>query len=103
MEENARGALQRALMVYCKRRPEMHIFAAHWDEKRGDVEAARTRYKFVLGELSPRLLSAITAAANFERRQVRGGMGLVEGGGVHAYVCVRACVVFLIMHQPQSA
>ena len=52
------------------------MFAMHFDERRGDVEGARTRYQLVLGELAPRLLSATVAAANFEKRQVsevRGG------------------------------
>jgi pre-mRNA-processing factor 39 len=26
--ENAEGAVQRATLVYCKKRPEMHLFAA---------------------------------------------------------------------------
>lgn len=35
------------------------------------VEAARTRYAHLTGTLAPRLLQAVVAAANFERRQVR--------------------------------
>lgn len=47
------------------------MFAMHYDERHGDIEGARGRYKMVLGELSPRLLSATVAAANFEKRRVR--------------------------------
>ena len=49
------------------------MFAMHYDERRGDFEGARGRYKMVLGEISPRLLSATVAAANFEKRRVRIG------------------------------
>ena len=68
----ANGALQRATITFCRSRPEIHMFAMHYDERRGDPEGARARYKLVLGELSPRLLSATVAAANFEKRQVSG-------------------------------
>ena len=67
----ASGALQRAVITFCRSRPEIHMFAMQHDERRGDIEGARARYKLVLGELSPRLLSATVAAANFEKRQVR--------------------------------
>ncbi len=43
----------------------------------GDVEAARGRYKHLLGSVAPRLVEAATSASNFERRQVR-----VRGSGV---------------------
>lgn len=66
----SKAALERAILVYCKRRPEMHLFAASYDERHGDVEGARARYKHVLEVLCPRLLEAVSAAANFERRQV---------------------------------
>ena len=67
--ERARAALRRASLVFCKRRPEMHIFAAQFEESQGNVSDARDTYKHVVSELSPGLLSAIMAAANFERRQ----------------------------------
>ncbi len=73
------------MLGFCKRRPEMHLFAAHYDELHGDVEGARARYKHVLSAVAPRLLEAVTAAANFERRQV-GGAG--RGGD-----CACAAVV----------
>jgi hypothetical protein len=79
----AKAALDRAVLVYCKRRPEAHLFAASFDERAGDVEGARTRYKHILDVLCPRLLEGITAAANFERRQV--GWGSYVCGG---FVCV---------------
>ncbi|EFJ41464.1 hypothetical protein VOLCADRAFT_107666 [Volvox carteri f. nagariensis] len=65
----AKPALERAVMGFCKRRPEIHLFAAHFDERHGDVEGARARYKQLLNSVAPRLLEAVTAAANFERRQ----------------------------------
>lgn len=67
----AKPALERAVQGFCKRRPEIHLFAAHFDERHGDVEGARARYKLLLNSVAPRLLEAVTAAANFERRQVR--------------------------------
>ena len=71
--EEAAGALQRATITTCRTRPDMHLFAMHYDERHGNIDGARARYKQVLGELAPRLLSATVAAANFERRQVRRG------------------------------
>jgi pre-mRNA-processing factor 39 len=67
--DHATGALQRAVVIYCKRRPEMHLFAAHFEERHGNVDSARRNFKYILAELSPRLLAAVTAAANFEARQ----------------------------------
>jgi len=69
LHEYANYALQRATSVFCKPRADIHLFAARYHERQGNVEGARGRYKYVLGELSPRLLSAVTEAANFERRQ----------------------------------
>ncbi|GIL55195.1 hypothetical protein Vafri_10769 [Volvox africanus] len=65
----SKPALERAVMGFCKRRPEIHLFAAHFDERHGDVDGARARYKQLLNSVAPRLLEAVTAAANFERRQ----------------------------------
>lgn len=72
--EEADNALQRAVGVFCKLRPEMQLFAARYDERHGRVNEARERYVHILDELAPRLLQAITAYANFERRQVRACM-----------------------------
>ncbi|KXZ54454.1 hypothetical protein GPECTOR_4g1005 [Gonium pectorale] len=66
---SAKAALERAVQGFCKRRPEMHLFAAHYDEQHGDVEGARGRFRHLLTNVAPRLLEAVTAAANFERRQ----------------------------------
>ncbi|KAG2435879.1 hypothetical protein HXX76_007074 [Chlamydomonas incerta] len=68
-EAGAKAALDRGVLVFCKRRPEMHMFAAHWDELHGDVAGARARYVHLLTHVSPRLIEAVTSAANFERRQ----------------------------------
>lgn len=68
--EGADSALQRALQVHCKRRPATHLFAARCEELRGGIEQARTRYAYVITTLAPGLVSAVVAAANFERRQV---------------------------------
>jgi pre-mRNA-processing factor 39 len=51
----------------------MAIFAARYDERHGRIDSARARFKHLVTTLSPRLLEAVTAAANFERRQVCGG------------------------------
>ncbi|MEW5305438.1 MAG: hypothetical protein WDW36_007977 [Sanguina aurantia] len=67
--EGADSALQRALQVHCKRRPATHLFAARCEELRGGIEQARTRYAYVMTTLAPGLVSAVVAAANFERRQ----------------------------------
>ncbi len=69
-KDEATAALHRATVIFCRGRPEIHLFAMHFDERRGDIEGARARYKKVLEEISPRLISATTAAANFEKRQV---------------------------------
>ena len=68
-EAGAKAALDRGVLVFCKRRPEMHMFAAHWDELHGDIAGARARYVHLLTHVSPRLIEAVTSAANFERRQ----------------------------------
>ena len=70
MMEEANIALVRAAGTFCKTRPEIHLFAARYDERHGRVDEARARYDHVLKDLAPRLLQAIVAAANFERRQV---------------------------------
>lgn len=71
MLENAESALQRAATVFCKQQPDTHIMAARYDERHGRIEAAREKLQHVIQQLAPRLLSAVDAAANFERRQVR--------------------------------
>jgi hypothetical protein len=53
----AEVALHRAAWVHCKRRPEMHLFAARFEERAGDIEAARNSYERVLTELAPNLLA----------------------------------------------
>ena len=77
------------LQVFCKRRPEMHIFAARYDERHGRVDAARTRFKLVVTTLAPRLLEAVTAAANFERRQVCAAAPVLVCGYLPACVARR--------------
>lgn len=70
MKAEADAALQRAVTVFCRTRPEMFIFAARQEERRGNIDAARPHLKTVLDTLAPTLLAGIAAAANFERRQV---------------------------------
>lgn len=80
------------LQVFCKRRPEIHLFAARYAERHGDVDAARAGFKHLAQTLAPRLLEAVTAAANFERRQVRSAGRRAASPGVRtcAWVCVHA-------------
>lgn len=70
MQAEAQSAADRAAGIFCKSRPEMHLFVAQFEERHGRVDAARARYAHVLRDLAPRLLQAVVAAANFERRQV---------------------------------
>jgi pre-mRNA-processing factor 39 len=77
MQTEAEAALQRALLVFCKQRPEIHLFAARYHERHGRVDQARERYTHVVAELAPRLIQAVVAAANFERRQVSNVMGCI--------------------------
>lgn len=78
--EEADHALARGVGVFCKAHPEMHLFAARYDERRGRVQEARERYDHVLDKLAPTLLQAVVASANFERRQVRGGVSVLGAG-----------------------
>ena len=39
--------LQRATLVHCKGQAEIHLFSALFEERHGDVEAARTAYALV--------------------------------------------------------
>jgi hypothetical protein len=38
MEAEAQGALQRELEVFCKTRPEAHLFGARFEEQHGRVQ-----------------------------------------------------------------
>eukprot|EP00967_Tisochrysis_lutea_P058527 scaffold74463_cov25-Tisochrysis_lutea.AAC.1 len=38
MEAEARGALQRQVEVFCKTRPEAHLFAARFEERHGRAQ-----------------------------------------------------------------
>mmetsp|Transcript_19754 Transcript_19754/g.55121 ORF Transcript_19754/g.55121 Transcript_19754/m.55121 type:complete len:744 (+) Transcript_19754:15-2246(+) len=69
MEAEARGALQRQVEVFCKTRPEAHLFAARFEERHGRAQEARVLYAHLTGHMAPRLLQVVVAAANFERRQ----------------------------------
>jgi pre-mRNA-processing factor 39 len=68
--EAASNALARAYNIHCKRRPEIYLFAARFNEAHQNVEAARTAYDEVLQRLAPGSLEAAIGKANFERRQV---------------------------------
>lgn len=67
--ERARGILERATIVHCKAKVDLHLFAAHFDERHGNAEEARKRYKHVQTNLAPRMVAMIVQFANFERRQ----------------------------------
>lgn len=67
--ERARGILDRATMVHCKLKAEIHLFAAHFEERHGCPDMARERFAHVQTTLAPRLISMIVQYVNFERRQ----------------------------------
>ena len=55
--------------MHAKRTAETHIFAAHFEERHGRIEEARSALMHVTETLSPSLLSAVHAHACFEKRQ----------------------------------
>ena len=57
----ARAALQRATLVHCKAQPDIHIFSALFEERHGDVEAARAEYALV--QVSQGSLTVLQATA----------------------------------------
>ncbi|GAB4815080.1 hypothetical protein N2152v2_002126 [Parachlorella kessleri] len=74
--ERSRDALTRAATLYCKRSPQLALFAARRSEippaSSGDapaLEAARAGYDRVASELAPALVQCTLQRANFERRQ----------------------------------
>ena len=67
----AKDAVRRGQLIHCKGISEMQLFAARFHERHGDISDARAAYGLVLGSLAPGLISAVQAAANFERRQVK--------------------------------
>ncbi|KZV32962.1 pre-mRNA-processing factor 39 [Dorcoceras hygrometricum] len=66
--ELADNALARATQVFLKRQPEIHLFAARFREKHGDISGARASYQLVHTGISPGLLEAIIKHANMEHR-----------------------------------
>ena len=52
----AKLVLVRATALFCKQRPEMHIFAGQFQELHGDVLAARASFTLVTGSLAPTLI-----------------------------------------------
>ncbi|GLT41307.1 hypothetical protein SLA2020_153820 [Shorea laevis] len=64
----ADNALARATQAFVKRQPEIHLFAARFNEQNGDVEGARAAYQLVHTEISPGLVEAIIKHANMEHR-----------------------------------
>lgn len=108
-KDEAAAALQRATATFCKTRPDIHLFAMHFDERHGNIDSARGRYKLVLGELAPRLISASVAAANFERRQVCGlpggvlkGKRLGRGCTPDAQCVTAGCAALHLLHSLTS-
>ena len=67
----AKDAVRRGQLTHCKGISEMQLFAARFHERHGDISDARAAYGLVLGSLAPGLISAVQAAANLERRQVK--------------------------------
>lgn len=64
----ARGVLQRAANVFCKRDVEVHFALARLEEADGDVDAARAAYAHVADDVAPGLLRCVVERANLERR-----------------------------------
>eukprot|EP00854_Cymbomonas_tetramitiformis_P008047 gene8047-9562_t len=64
----ARAVIQRASMVFVKRRPEIHMFEAEFEERLGNPEAAKRSYSVVNSSVAPGLLQCIVRHANLERR-----------------------------------
>lgn len=52
----AKLVLERATALFCKQRPEMHMFAGQFHERHGDVLAARASFELVTDSLAPTLL-----------------------------------------------
>ncbi|EFJ14366.1 hypothetical protein SELMODRAFT_120899 [Selaginella moellendorffii] len=67
--EMANDALHRATHIFVKKVPDVHIFAARFQERTGDATAARKTYKYISTELVPGHLDAIVKAAHFEMRE----------------------------------
>lgn len=67
--DRSRGILDRATVVHCKLKAEIHLFAAHFEERHDNAEKARQHFVHVQTTLAPRLISMIIQFANFERRQ----------------------------------
>lgn len=57
----AERALKRATGLFCQQRPEMHLFAAQFQERHGDDAAARASLQLVSGELAPTLIAGLMA------------------------------------------
>lgn len=57
-------------VVWMQRRPEIHLFAARYQEQLADIKGARASYEVLSNSLAPGLLEAIVKHANFEKRQV---------------------------------
>lgn len=73
----ARAILQRATRVFVKRHVEVHLALARFEERQGDVEAARDVYKHVADDVAPGLLRATVEHANMERRMGEPGRAKV--------------------------
>lgn len=66
--ELAVNALARATQVFVKKQPEIHLFAARFKERSGDILGARSQYELLYSEISPGLLEAIQKHVNMEYR-----------------------------------
>lgn len=63
--EAAEGALQRAVLLHCKRRAELLLFAARFYERHGMAAAARSTYEQLLGHVAPGLVEVGSAGGGF--------------------------------------
>eukprot|EP01066_Platyproteum_vivax_P016141 Platyproteum_vivax@DN7031_c0_g1_i1.p1 len=63
-----RALYNRACNVYLRRRPDMHMHLAYFEEKQGDAEAAREVLSKLITTAAPDLLEGIVQLANLEKR-----------------------------------
>jgi pre-mRNA-processing factor 39 len=67
--EESRRILKRATGTFVKRKPEIHIFAARFEEAQGNTEAALASFELLQKDIAPSLLEGIFKHANFLNRQ----------------------------------
>ena len=94
----ARAILQRATRVFVKRHAEAHLALARFEERHGDVEAARAAYTHVAEEVAPGRASHLSSSSAQLRRRSHylenntyRGISVSSSAGVGS---LEACVEF---------